>query len=246
MGVWYAHRLNTSFIMSELPAGWPKKPEDAPFFPDGWLNDKGWPTFERHATGLCKDATLTSWRRIVDTATPKGQSAASIEMREVPAHPRVFAARLAQTMFTNGKSECEVVAQIYADTVVGTIGQTKYLQFTSCGWSDKEIEELAMILPMAQRSKSLDLSGNYFGSRGFDALTEVIRNHGMPSLARITVDLRFDYLFAEGMNDWAARMDERAGHQPRQEHDTQMRESIDVFQAACKENNVVVIDAGLH
>jgi hypothetical protein len=245
MGVWYAHRLNTTFIMSEMPPGWPKKPEDAPFFPDGWLNEKGWPTFERHVTHLIKNATPTSWRRIVDMAVPKGDSAYAVEKREVPAHPRTFAARLAQTMFTNGRSECEGVAEIYANTLLGTIGQITHLQFTSCGWSDDEIEELAKILPMAQRCTSLDLSGNRFGSRGFGALTEVIIQTGMPRLAEITVDLRFDYLFTEGMTDWAARVNERLGTELRQEHDPQLRESITAFKTACKEGSVRVIDSGL-
>jgi hypothetical protein len=41
MGVWYAHRLSTTFIMSELPEGWPKTEEARPFFPPGWLARAG-------------------------------------------------------------------------------------------------------------------------------------------------------------------------------------------------------------
>lgn len=41
MGVWYAHRLTTTFIMSELPPGWPKSAKDQRFFPPRWLEDKG-------------------------------------------------------------------------------------------------------------------------------------------------------------------------------------------------------------
>ena len=36
---------------------------------------------------------------------------------EPPLHPRAFAARLARTVFTNGKSDCELVASLYADTL---------------------------------------------------------------------------------------------------------------------------------
>ena len=43
MGMWYAHRLTTTFILSQLPPGWPKRPEDAPYFPEGWLRGKGCP-----------------------------------------------------------------------------------------------------------------------------------------------------------------------------------------------------------
>ena len=61
MGVWYAHRLTTTFIMNQLPPGWPLDPDDKDHFPAGWLKAKGWPTFERAVSGMIKKESETSW-----------------------------------------------------------------------------------------------------------------------------------------------------------------------------------------
>ena len=58
MGMWYAHRLTTTYIMSQLPAGWPRTAEAAPFFPEGWLAGKGWPSFERAVSGMVKSTNV--------------------------------------------------------------------------------------------------------------------------------------------------------------------------------------------
>ena len=133
--MWYGHRLTTTFIMSELPEGWPERPEDAPYFPPGWLKAKGWPTFERAASGMVKPASDRSWRRIVD---PLAAESGPEAHREAPAHPRRFAARLGRTIFTNGKKDCELVAGLYADTLAGAFGNARELQYTFATWTDKE------------------------------------------------------------------------------------------------------------
>ena len=77
MGMWYAHRLTTTVILSELPPGWPRSAEDAPFFPEeGWLRGKGWPSFERAVSGMIKRETGDSFRRIVDP-TPRFRAASA-------------------------------------------------------------------------------------------------------------------------------------------------------------------------
>ena len=76
--------------MSELPEGWPKTEAARPFFPDGWLRGKGWPSFERAVSALIKPASETSWRRIVD---PDGKREDIGAYRDPPMHPRAFAAR---------------------------------------------------------------------------------------------------------------------------------------------------------
>lgn len=69
MGVWYAHALSTTCILSKLPRGWPRKPEDAVYFPAEWLKGKGWPTFERTVSSQVKKVGTKTWRRIIDTST---------------------------------------------------------------------------------------------------------------------------------------------------------------------------------
>ena len=65
MGVWYAHRLLTTYIMSELPPGYPKSPEVQHLFPKDWLRGKGWPTFERTVSQMIKVGNRLSGKFIL-------------------------------------------------------------------------------------------------------------------------------------------------------------------------------------
>ena len=110
--------------------------------------------------------------------------------REAPLHPRAFAVRLARAIFTNGKSDCELVAGLYADTLAGGFGWARTLQFTWAMWTDEEAVQLAEALPLAREVRSLDLStGNGgIGARGLEALAAAIREGAVSKL----VTFRFD------------------------------------------------------
>jgi hypothetical protein len=183
---WYAHRLLTTFIMSELPEGWPKTEEARPFFPVNWLRGKGWPSFERAVSGLIKPASAHSWRRIVDPAVPR--SLGQDGYRAAPLPPKLFAAELALKVFTNG-ADCEMVAGLYADTLAGAIGNAKLLEFTHLEWKDEDAARLAAVLPMATRLEKLIVKNDLIGQRGYDALAEAIRDGAAPELKEM--DLGF-------------------------------------------------------
>ena len=187
MGVWYGHALTSTFIMSELPEGWPKSAKTARFFPDNWLRGKGWPTFERAVSGMVKRSSHLTWRRIVDSAVSRGISSQTNGHRAAPQHPQEFAAELAEKIFTNG-ADCEVVAGLYADTLAGALGHTKVLEFRACEWTDKDAERLARVLPMAQRVEMIDVIFNRIGKRGYDAIAAAIDRGWAPSLKRIRSD----------------------------------------------------------
>jgi hypothetical protein len=178
MGMWYAHRLTTTVILSELPPGWPRSAEAAPFFPEGWLRGKGWPSFERAVSGMIKRGTSTSFRRIVDPAVPRGYGGG---YRAPPMHPREFAADLSRKIFTNG-ADCEVVARLYADAFTAALGEARVLEFRLLEWTDKEVEAFAKVLPLLRRVETLDLGGNRIGTRGFAALAAAIREGAAPAL----------------------------------------------------------------
>ena len=180
MGVWYGHKLTTTFIMSELPSGWPQRPEDAAYFPEGWLKGKGWPTFERTVSAQIKPARFASWRRIVD---PDGKREGFDAYREAPVHPRAFAARLARTVFANGKADCELVAGLYADTLAGGFGRAEELEYKFATWGDEEAVQLAEALPLALEVKLLNLAANSdIGQRGLDALAAALNAGAAPKL----------------------------------------------------------------
>ena len=143
VNTWYAHRLTTTVILSELPPGWPRSPEAAPFFPEGWLLGKGWPSFERAVSGMIKRGAFKSFRRIVDPAVPRTLTGAYCAP---PMHPREFAVELSRKIFSNG-ADCETVAKLYADTFTAALGETRVLQFNGMKWRSADAEALVKVLP---------------------------------------------------------------------------------------------------
>ena len=129
---------------------------------------------------------------MVDAAHPRIRGDfAPIFGRVPPEHPVNFAARLAQKVFTNGKSDCELVAKLYAETLVNTIGYAEELSF-HCGWGDEEAERLAAVLPFAANLTKLDLHANpRIGSRGCDALASALESGAVPHLKIIQFDSRW-------------------------------------------------------
>ena len=182
VNTWYAHRLTTTVILSELPPGWPRSAEAAPFFPEGWLRGKGWPSFERAVSGMIKRGTGSSFRRIVDPAVPRGLFGFS-GYRAPPMHPREFAAELSRKVFSNG-ADCEVVARLYADTFSAALGEARVLNFASLEWRDGDAEAFAKVLPLLRRVETLAMSANYIGTRGFAALAAAIREGAAPALKK--------------------------------------------------------------
>ena len=186
MGMWYAHRLTTTVILSELPPGWPRSAEAAPFFPEGWLRGKGWPSFERAVSGMLKKGVGGSFRRIVDPAVPRDVFAGS-GYRAPPMHPREFAAALSRKVFSNG-DDCEVVARLYADAFNAALGEAWALAFSQLEWKDADADAFAKVLPLLRRVETLTLCTNKIGTRGFAALAAAIREGAAPALKTFDFD----------------------------------------------------------
>ena len=180
VNTWYAHRLTTTVILSELPPGWPRSAEAAPFFPEGWLRGKGWPSFERAVSGFVKRGSACSFRRLADPAVPRGITHG---YRAPPMHPREFAAELSRKVFANG-SDCEVVARLYADAICAALGEARDLKFSGLEWTDADAEAFAKVLPLLRRVETLDLSLNSIGTRGIAALAAAIREGAAPALKK--------------------------------------------------------------
>ena len=179
MGSWYAHQDATTFSMTQLPAGWDATP----------YSERGWCTFERAVSELVKVSDIGGWRKLADPAVVRKVSHTTGAYRSAPEPPEAFAARLARKIFTNGKSDCELVATLYADTLAAALGETEYLTYIACAWGDDEVEKLAAVLPFARRLERLDLRSNpRIGSRGFDALAAAIGGGAAPNLKTVECD----------------------------------------------------------
>lgn len=182
MGTWYGHVNTTTIILSTLPPDWPKRTQDAPYFPPGWLKGKGWPTFEAASSEMVKPILKYSWPRIssMSSARPRGP----------PLHPKAFAAKLAQRMFTNG-ADLSIVAKLYADTLQGTFGAALECDYAGGDWSDDDMRALAESLPLARKVQDIDLSVKpRVTKEGYDALALAITQGAAESLEAIYVDKR--------------------------------------------------------
>ena len=179
MGIWYAHRLTTTYAMSTMPAGWEHV---TPYM------ERGWPNFELAVSSMIKRSSFTSWRKVVDIAIAREREAVASSYRHPPIHPQAFAALLARKNFTNGKSDCVMVSQLYANTLVGSFGCVESLEFAWCEWKDKEVVQLADALALAHNANTLNLMGNEeVGRRGYDALAQAIKAGSAPKLKTIWV-----------------------------------------------------------
>ena len=145
-----------------------------------------------------KPASPSSWPRIVD---PDGKREGVDAYRDPPVHPRAFAARLARTVFANGKADCELVAGLYADTLAGGFGRAKVLEYKNAMWKGREAVQLAEALPLALEVIQLSLFGNRnIGQRGLDALAAALNAGAAPKLREFRRDwLSWDEKAQEGL-----------------------------------------------
>ena len=179
MGSWYAHKDATTFSMTQLPPGWDATP----------YSERGWCTFERAVSELVKASDTIGWRQLADPSIVRKVSVTTGAYRSAPEPPEAFAARLARKIFTNGKSDCELVATLYADTLAAALGEAEILTYMGCAWGDDEVEKLAAVLPFARRLTTLNLRSNpRIGSRGFDALAAAIGGDAAPYLREVVCD----------------------------------------------------------
>ena len=179
MGSWYANMWATTFSMTQLPAGWDATP----------YSERGWCTFERAVSELVKSSATRGWRKLADPTIVRKVSAVTGRYRSAPEPPEAFAARLARKTFTNGKSDCELVATLYADTLAAALGETEKLMYIACAWGDDEVEKLAAVLSFTRRLEKLNLESNpRIGSRGFDALAAAIGGGAAPNLKTVVCD----------------------------------------------------------
>ena len=141
-------------------------------------------------SALVKASRFNMWARFVRASEAKAQGIGG-GVRPPPLHPEAFAAKLARKVFTNGKSDLEMVAGIYARTLDGAFGGAEKLMFEDCGWGDEEVKALAKVLPLARSATFLSLAGNNkIGADvrrpdGWRALAEAIAAGGAPRLRRI-------------------------------------------------------------
>ena len=126
------------------------------------------------------------WARFVRASEAEAQGGGGV--RPPPLHPEAFAAKLARKVFTNGKSDLEMVAGIYARTLDGAFGGAERLLFEprlgrrggeGVGKGAAAREERDASQSLRQRPK--------IGADGWRALAEAIAAGGAPRLNNLAV-----------------------------------------------------------
>merc|ERR1712110_758529 len=97
---------------------------------------------------------------------------------------------LGRKSFSNGRSDCELGAKLYADTLSGALRSVQSLSFQGVGWGDDEVEKLAQVLQFTEDCVEILLGDSPgIGQRGLDALASALRGgEQVPKLKRIFYD----------------------------------------------------------
>ena len=101
---------------------------------------------------------VEGWRKAIAVGGEGGGGG----KQQPPLSPSRFAEQLRRRRFTNGKSECEMVSKLYANTLRDGFGARERLAYGSCGWGNAEVKELAATLRevAAPEVVELELKGN--------------------------------------------------------------------------------------
>jgi len=146
--LWFAHQLTTVFILSTSALL-----SDAGYF------HRGWPLFESLVARLLKQYRADLWDPVIDV----GDRTRSHHMP--PLSLEDFASRIKEAHFALPSDE-PTVLRLYENIVLKTLTHTQALAFERCRWGDHELRQLARVLPLCSRLRSLTLLDNAVGGNG--------------------------------------------------------------------------------
>lgn len=181
MGVWYSHRATTTVILNVLPQQW-----DVAAY-----NQRGWTLFEERVSNLTKPQSDSTWLRVVKADKEHDDwhhAEGSSSYRPPPLHPKEFASRISRMVFTNGRTDCPLVAGLYAHTFSQVFGMALELEFSHCGWKDDEVKQVAGLLHLAAKVERLHIVNRFMSSDGYADLAEALQSEtAAPALKELRV-----------------------------------------------------------
>ena len=137
---------------------------------------RGWCTFELTIASALKDELyLLDLGQLCLAPSAVDDFYTQVELvcyagRQPPLSPDAFSSMLTSKAFTNGKSDHQLVAGLYADFVCEALGTVTALGFGALRWGDAEAAQLAEVLPLCKRLTSLTLDSNAIGNAGIQML----------------------------------------------------------------------------
>lgn len=170
--LWYAHQGTRVWALSQVP----QSAELSTAF-----EARGWPYFERALGGMVTQSsflldlgmledlpdaveTPTDWRAITDACRPQ---------RGPPRTPEAFASKLQAMHFTKGDVDRDLVVDMYTNAFHAVLGVAEELRFNDPGWGDKEVRQLAALLPRCSRVRKVTLHGSRAGRLSAAALAAI-------------------------------------------------------------------------
>jgi len=161
--LWYAHWLTEVWLLTKVPDG------VAPF------DARGWTSFERAVSSM-----LTPGESVLDLGRLRegwknwGQVVQDCQAkRRPPPFPDAFTAELLCKKFSV-KGDRDFVAGKYRETFHQVMRSARELCYADAGWRDREVEQLAEVLPICGSLRELELHGNEVTGDGATALAKAI------------------------------------------------------------------------
>ena len=178
MQAWYAHAKTTTFLMTAATPGSEGTPPYA---------ERGWPTFESQVSMIAKSNQASYWPMVVDVGSESGSC-----HRPAPPMKAEFAQLLSTKTFSNGKSDCEMVTELYWQTVEALMETQRSFSFNQMGWTDADLRQFCRWLPHCRELTRIRLNENpQFTDAGLAELAATLRDPTVaPKLKRLTC--RFD------------------------------------------------------
>lgn len=171
----YAHQYTRVFRLTKIP---PEFPSARPY--DG----RGWCFAETAWAHLTK-----SGRKCIDLGKYSGSKVHWLDIvaecisdlgRPPPLLPDDFNRALEERRFTNGKTDMELVKDMYVVEFDRRFREAFGLIYHNLGWEDAQLQALLKVLPICEELETLNLNGNRFAD--LDPLVQQLRHGTMPSL----------------------------------------------------------------
>ena len=162
----YAHQLSVVVVQPVLPL----------CFTGPSYEWSGWCHFESVVSNLIKP-----WDQRLNVQLSRGDEKSYHALRDnckvlrnPPVSPGNFKAQLSKRIFTNGKSDANIVVKLYISTFFALADTIENLDFSNLLWCLPQAIVLSRALPEFAKCSSLDVSKNPFGAHGVVVLMDGI------------------------------------------------------------------------
>ena len=194
----YAHKLSVVLVQPVLPST----------FTGPSYEWSGWCHFESVVSNLMKpwDQRLNVQLSWGDEKTYKDLRDNCKVSRRPPVSPATFKAQLAERVFTNGRTDADIVSKLYTSTWFSLTAATKELDFSNLLWSLPQAVLLSDALAQFSQVCFLNVSQNPFGTHGIVVLMSGVAK--MSKLRSLTMRACRGVAVATNVPKWSIHLEQ--------------------------------------